>query len=140
MATDVKEESPNLITKIGTVLGGSLMALLFGWVIIHSYRTSDALGKAPRYTIGYVTKTGYSIGPSSHSDVDFTYTVNDSTYVSSGTGDVPAGCQRCLVKFAAHAPELRTLYNGICVPQDVSDAPPEGWMEPPFRVPNGALD
>lgn len=97
------------------------------------YRSKDFA--AHRYTVGHVTKTGYSVGPSSHSDVDFTYTVGDSTYQSSGTGDVPKGCSRCLVKFAVGNPGTCKLYNLVCVPDDFINPPPEGWQEPPFSVP-----
>lgn len=120
------------------VVCGIFLLVLFADTFIHTFRTWAALKKAPRYTVGYVTKTGYSIGPGSHSDVDFTYTVGDSTYRDSSTGDVPDGCCRCLIKFAAHAPELREFYNHVCVPDDILPPPPEGWAEPPFPVPDYA--
>ena len=134
MASEAKEEYPRWLT----ILFGAPLLCLFIWAITHHYRTRAALKRAPRYTIGYVTRTGYSVGPSSHSDVDYTYTVGDSTYQDSSTGDVPEGCHRCLLKFAAHAPDRREFYNHICVPDDVPPPPPNGWAEPPFPVPDYA--
>ena len=120
------------------VVCGAVMVTFFTSLSIHTCRTWAALKHAPRYTIGYVTKTGYSVGPGSHSDVDYTYTVGHSTYQDSSTGDVPEGCHRCLLKFAAHAPDLRKFYNQVCVPDDVPPPPSEGWAEPPFPVPDYA--
>ena len=107
------------------------------WVIVTVYLDSRALNAAPRYTIGYVTETSYTVGPSSHSNARFTYTVKGRKYADSASGDVDEGCTRCLVKFAASDPENTEFFNHVCVPDSIEKAPPDGWTVPPFAVPDG---
>lgn len=80
-------------------------------------------------------KTGYVIGPSSHSEASFKYTVGDTVYENSSSGSIEDDCRRCLVKFAVRKAEVCQFYNHVCIPDEVEAAPAEGWREPPFPVP-----
>jgi len=121
------------------VVLGVMLAVLFIWGFTYSYTKSHARDSDPRYTIGYVTGTDYVIGPSSHSVAFFTYTVGDSTYHESSSGDVAEDCTRCLVKYAATDPHNLEFFNKICIPDEVHTAPAQGWTTPPFEVPDQVL-
>jgi len=133
MATE--EEWINKLPSWSIKLLGIGWAVFIAWGITYEYNKSHGLNKAPRYTIGQVTRTDYVVGPSSHSVAFFTYTVGDSTYAKSSDGDIAEGCTRCLVKFAASDPTNFEFFNKICVPDSARQAPAAGWFYPPFPVP-----
>jgi hypothetical protein len=114
-------------------------ALFFVWLLGYDYISSRARNAGARYTIGQVTGTSYVVGPSSHSVVFFTYTVGNITYRQSSTGDVAAGCSRCLVKFAEADPTNFEFFNRVCVPDSITRAPAKGWEKPPFTAAGNAL-
>lgn len=136
MTDEEIEKLPNWMM----IPGGIVLAAFFLWLGITRYQQHAAMSRGVGYTIGYVTKTGYVVGPSSHTAVSFAYEVNGRRYTSTGSGEPIYGCRRCLVKFATRDPQVRTFYNLICVPEDVPPPPPEGWPEPPFYVRAGTLD
>ena len=136
MTDDEINKLPKWIGYIGTIGFVSLLV----WILSGVYQHNTAMGQGARYTVAYVTKTGYVVGPNSHSEVSYTYTVGDSTYASSSSGDIEAGCGQYLVKFATNEPSQRQFYNHICVPAETPAPPPEGWAEPPFFGRAGALD
>lgn len=107
---------------------------LFLYIVVGGYIHGSARDRNSRYTIGYVTGTDYVVGPNSHSVTFFTYTVGDSTYRQSSTGDVAKGCTRCLVKFAEADPTNFEFFNRVCVPDSITSAPAEGWEKPPFAL------
>ena len=124
-----------VINRLPTWLKNALAlasALFFVWLLSYDYISSRARRVGARYTIGYVTGTDYVVGPSSHSVVFFTYTVGDSTYHQSSTGDVAKGCTRCLVKFAEADPTNFEFFNRVCVPDSIASAPAKGWEKVPF--------
>lgn len=92
------------------------------------------LTKYPRYTIGEIIKTGYTIGPNSHSYTRFSYQVGDSVYIKSGPEAVPSSHTRFLVKFSAKNPEYYKFYENIPIPYYIEIAPREGWVKPPPEV------
>ncbi|WP_046244421.1 hypothetical protein [Hymenobacter terrenus] len=98
-----------------------------------SHRQAE-LAASSRYTIGEIVKKTYVIGPSSHSATRFAYTVGDSTYVKPGPDEVPDGRTRFLVKFSTRHPEYYQFYERVPIPYTITEAPPEGWPEPPFSV------
>lgn len=114
-------------------------ALFFVWLLGYDYISSRARRAGARYTIGQVTGTSYVVGPSSHSVTFFTYTVGDSTYHQSATGDLAKGCTRCLVKFAETDPTNFEFFNRVCVPDSITRAPAQGWEKPPFSPAGQAL-
>ena len=128
------EKMPNWLVAIF----GVLFVLFTVWVFAGSYLDSHARSKDSRYTIGFVTKTSYVVGPSSHSVSFFTYNVKGHAYSTSSDGDLEAGCARCLLKYAATDPENIDFFNHICIPDSITRAPAEGWKEPPFPVPSYA--
>ena len=136
MTDEEIEKLPSWVGYLG--LAGAI--LWVAWAIINDRQQHAAMSQGVGYTIGYVTKTGYVVGPSSHTAVSFAYEVNGRRYTSTGSGEPIYGCRRCLVKFATRDPQVRTFYNLICVPEDVPPPPPEGWPEPPFYVRAGTLD
>ncbi len=93
------------------------------------------LSVSPRYTIGGITRTSYVIGPSSEKVVFFVYRVRDSVYTGSVSGTPVNGQERVLIKFAAQQPRVYKAYNYVPIPNSANEAPPEGWVEPPFPVP-----
>ena len=119
--------------RAGLSGGGFLL-----WLLFIGYTTRRAREAAPRYTIGYVTGTGYAVSSSSHSVAFFTYEVGGHTYRSSSPGDLAVGCTRCLVKYAATDPQNVELYNNVCVPDSIAGVPAAGWSRPPFPLPAGA--
>jgi hypothetical protein len=126
-----------VINRLPTWLKNALAlasALFFVWLLGYDYISSRARRVGARYTIGQVTGTDYVIGPSSHSVAFFTYTVGDSTYHQSSTGDVAPGCTRCLVKFAEADPTNVEFFNRVCVPDSITRAPAGGWEKPPFAL------
>ena len=135
MADAIDELAEKMPTWLVTILVVALTAF-FLWVFIGGYLHADKRDANPRYTIGQVTRTGYVIGPSSHSVVFFTYSVGDSTYSESSRGDIEEGCTRYLVKYAATDPKNIEFFNHICIPDSIRQAPPQGWLKPPFPVPD----
>ena len=111
------------------------MACLFLWGFAQSCAEARLLNAVPRYTIGYVTETSYTVGPSSHSNARFNYTVNGQKYSDSASGDIEEGCTQYLVKFAATDPKINTFYNHLCIPDSLV-APSDGWKKLPFDVPD----
>jgi hypothetical protein len=125
------------ITKLPTWLKNVLAlvsALFFIWLLTYDYLSSRARSAGARYTIGQVTGTSYVVGPSSHSIAFFTYTVGDSTYHQSTTGDLANGCTRCLVRFAKADPTNFEFFNRVCVPDSITRPPAQGWEQPPFTL------
>lgn len=120
-----------VVVVVGIALGGFVL-----WSINTRYQLVSALRANPRYTIGYVTGTSYASSSSSHSIAFFSYTVGDSTYRTSASGDLVAGCTRCLVKYAASDPQKIAFYNQVCVPDSITEVPKRGWQKPPFAVPS----
>lgn len=116
-------------------LFGTATIAFFAWSVVGGYSDAHARNAHPRYTIGYVTRTAYAVGPSSHSVVFYTYAVGATRYHQSSTGDLPTGCTRCLVKFAADDPQNVEFFNRICIPDSSMQAPALGWEKPPFPVP-----
>ena len=93
----------------------------------------------PRYTAGEVIKRGYVIGPSPHSATLFAYTVGDSTYIKGGPDELPDGQTRFLVKYSTQHPQYYKFYKQMpLLPTHIP--PPEGWAEPPYRVPAEDLE
>jgi hypothetical protein len=130
------------ITSLPTWLKNVLAlasALFFVWLLGYDYNSSRARNAGARYTIGQVTGTSYVVGPNSHSVVFFTYTVGNVAYRQSSTGDVAAGCTRCLVKFAEADPTNFEFFNRVCVPDSITRAPAKGWKKPPFSQASNAL-
>lgn len=130
------EKLPNWVVVIVGVLFISLLVYIF----VGGYLHGIARDKNPRYTIGYVTGTDYVVGPSSHSVAFFTYTVGDSTYHQSSSGDLTDGCTRCLIKYATADPTNFEFFNRVCVPDSIRQAPVQGWLQPPFKVPAKVLN
>ncbi len=123
---------PNwVVALIGVVVGTFVV-----WSLGSGYLESRARNAHPRYTIGYVTRTAYAVGPSSHSVVFYTYLVGKTRYQQSSTGDLLAGCTRCLVKFAATDPQNVEFFNRICLPDSLTQAPALGWETPPVSTPD----
>jgi hypothetical protein len=116
------------------VLVGIALTAFVAYSLVYRHELTTALQAHPRYTIGYVTGTGYAVSASSHSIAFFTYTVGDRTFRTSSSGDLPAGCTRCLVKFAADDPQKFEFYNRLCIPDSIASAPKQGWQQPPFAV------
>ncbi|RZJ57738.1 MAG: hypothetical protein EOO55_02695 [Hymenobacter sp.] len=121
---------PNWLVAI---VGVALSAFVL-WSVGGGYQQSHARNSNPRYTIGKVTGTNYAVGPSSHSVTFFTYVVGARTYRTSTSGDLSAGCTRCLIKYAADDPQNVKFYNHVCVPDSIDQAPAQGWKTPPFPV------
>ncbi|HLK97994.1 MAG TPA: hypothetical protein VK364_09520 [Hymenobacter sp.] len=134
------DEEINRLPKWVGYLGIVGLGMWLIWAVIYNLHQAKKINEGVRYTIGYVTKTGYVVGPSSHTAVSFEYEANGRRYATTGSGEPINGCTRCLVKFAVQDPEVLDFYNQICVPDEVQPPPPEGWSEPPFFVRAGALD
>jgi hypothetical protein len=129
------EKVPDWVVAIAGVFFISLLL----YIVVGGYMHGSARDRSPRYTIGYVTGTDYVVGPNSHSVAFFTYTVGNITYRQSSTGDVAAGCSRCLVKFAEADPTNFEFFNRVCVPDSITRAPAKGWEKPPFTAAGNAL-
>lgn len=132
---DIEEEIIARMPKWVAVILVTLFIVFAFWVVVGGYMHGQVRNTNPRYTIGYVTGTDYVIGPSSHSVAFFTYSVGDSTYRQSADGDLPAGCTRCLVRFAATDPTNAEFFNQTCLPDELPPPPPQGWTAPPVPLP-----
>ena len=95
-----------------------------------------ALATDTRYTIGGITRTSYVVGPSPYTAVFFVYRVGDSVYTGSGSGTPVNGQERVLIKFTARQPSVHEAYEQVPIPNNIQEAPPGGWVEPPFPVPD----
>jgi hypothetical protein len=134
----IEDEWISRLPRWVVVLFGTATVAFFAWSLVGGYGDSHARNAHPRYTIGYVTRTAYAVGPSSHSVVFYTYAVGTTRYEQSSTGDLPAVCTRCLVKFAADDPQNVEFFNRLCLPDSIKQAPALGWEEPPFLAPTDA--
>ena len=121
---------PNWVGNLSIVL----MAAFFGWLIYGIFGRSKAMSDHPRYTIGYVEKTGYVIGPSSHSETIFNYYVNGKQYVGGKSGDLLTDDTRYLVKCGSQDLSFYFFYKKVPIPDSIKQAPPQGWETPPFPV------
>ena len=93
----------------------------------------------PRYTVGEVIRSAYVLGPSPEQVILFTYQVGDSTYKGNGSGDVPDGQNRFLVKYSTQHPQYYKFYKRVpLLPTYIP--PPDGWAEPPYPVPPEDLE
>lgn len=135
---DTEEEWIRKTPTWVVVLVGIALATFVAYSLRYRYQLVTALQAHPRYTIGYVTGTGYAVSASSHSIAFFTYTVGGRTFHTSSSGDLPAGCTRCLVKYAADDPQKFLFYNYLCIPDSIIQAPMHGWQKPPFALPTDA--
>jgi hypothetical protein len=116
------------------VLVGIALTTFVACSLFYRHQLVTALQAHPRYTIGYVMGTGYAVSASSHSITFFTYKVGDRTFRTSSSGDLPAGCTRCLVKYAADDPQKFEFYSRLCIPDSIANAPAQWWQKPPFAV------
>jgi hypothetical protein len=132
---DTEEEWIKKTPTWVVVLVGIALATFVAYSVRYRHQLVTALQAHPRYTIGYVTGTGYAVSASSHSLAFFPYTVGSRTFRTSSSGDLVAGCTRCLVKYAADDPQKFEFYNRICIPDSIADAPAQGWRIPPFAAP-----
>lgn len=135
MTDDAINRLPAWLKNVLALVSG----LFFIWLLSYDYFSSRARNAGARYTIGHVTGTSYVVGPNSHSVAFFTYTVGDSTYHQSSTGDLAANCTRCLVKYAAGDPTNFEFFNRVCIPDSITSAPAQGWGKPPFSTEAGVL-
>ena len=132
MATEPEEEFqyPGWFGYTGIVFA----VVFFGWLIYGTFGRSKAMSDHPRYTIGYVKKTGYVLGPSSHSETLFNYYVNGKEYLGGESGDLLTDDTRYLVKCGSQDPSFYDFYKKVPIPDSIKQAPPEGWETPPFPV------
>ena len=99
----------------------------------------EEIAKYPRYTVGEVTKAVQVVGPSSEKLNLFTYQVGDSSYTGNEPGSLPDGQNLFLVKYSTKHPQYYKFYNRVpLLPTHIP--PPEGWAEPPYRVPAEDLE
>ena len=99
----------------------------------------EEIAKYPRYTVGEVTKAVQVVGPSSEKLNLFTYQVGDSSYTGNEPGSLPDGQTLFLVKYSTKHPQYYKFYKQVpLLPTHIP--PPEGWAEPPYRVPAEDLE
>ena len=132
MASETTEEFPypDWVGNVAILL----MVALFGYFIVARVGRSKAMSDHPRYTIGYVKKTGYVIGPSSHSETLFNYSLHGKEYLGGESGDLLTADTRYLVKCGSRDPSFYEFYKKVPMPDSIRAAPPEGWESPPFPV------
>lgn len=74
----------------------------------------------------------------------FLFTVADSTYESASRGmndelHMKKG-SRFVVKYDSLSPGSNIGYFEYAVPDSIRQAPPNGWLRPPFAIPQWILD
>lgn len=120
---------------------GWLLLLAFAVALVWALRSYQVLEQHSKYTIGYITSGHFTAKSGRY--FNFRFTVADSVYVGSNSADKgmdETEGARFVVKYDSLDPTTNIGYFILAIPDSIRQAPPSGWLKPPFPVPQWLLD
>lgn len=107
---------------------------------IYARYASTNRNQRAKYTIGFTTGD-WNIGRSGVHYI-YKYKVNSVDYESAdvGTGNGVRKGTRFVVKYDSLEPDISLGYFEYVIPDSIHQTPPNGWLKPPFFIPQWVLD
>ncbi|UOQ55567.1 hypothetical protein [Hymenobacter cellulosivorans] len=111
------------------------LLLAFGALIYYYFQRADEVHAKGKYTIGYIDGAHWAV--KSGRQIDYSFSVAGKSY-TGGEDELPQMQRdnaRYLIKYDSTSPDWHAVYFSVPIPDSITDAPSNGWQEPPFPVP-----